>query len=189
MGQLGIETIEIQIENRKLFLIGEFNDDMLINFTNMQSKGIKPESQIWINSAGGSTDTLWALRDLISIDPNIESIIGFGCVASAAGILFVTLPDCKRKLLTANASLMLHQVRFPTAYSEYEFEYKKLYEQIKAENEKVLGVIKKKIKNKKQRESIAERYSMGDDIFLTAKECLKLEIVEDILEEISLGKN
>ena len=178
--------IEFQVENKKLFLIGDIDNDMLTNFCLMRAKGIQERTELWIHSNGGSLWSFLGLRDSIAIERNIEKIIGYGVIYSAAAYLFISLPERQLKYMTPNCELMLHKATI-VSVGEHEFEHKNTYKTIERDNKIMESLFKKAIlnKSKQQQKKLLDKWRQGEDIYFTAEECLELNIIDGIVDSVS----
>jgi len=179
-------VIDAQLENKKLFLTGEFDDELLINFCTMISKGVKPETELWINSHGGGLSILFGLRDIISLERNITKVVGFGAIYSAAAYLITMLPAWQEKFMTPNCEMMMHKVT-AAAVGEHEFEHKNNYLSMRRSNFIIEEHFKKVISSlpKKEYKKMFERFRCGEDIYFNAEECLSLNMIDGIMDIIA----
>lgn len=137
---------------------------------------------VFINSGGGSVTDGWAIIDVMETSKIDISTVALGCIASMAVLIFVAGAKGKR-IMTEKTAVMTHQ--FSTAF------YGKQHELIAArkfhdtlEQQFIEHFLRHTKMTEKQIRDVLLRPS---DTWLTAEECLKYGICDEIRNPFDRG--
>ncbi len=99
------------LKTRTLLISGEINKDTADQFARqilvLDSEGQAPIS-VYINSPGGDVDAGFAIYDMIRFVSSPVNIIGMGLVASAAALIYLSVP-VERRFALPNSTYLIHQ--------------------------------------------------------------------------------
>jgi ATP-dependent Clp protease protease subunit len=179
-----------QDEDRIIYLSSDISDSstsdickQIISYNEVDRKGIARYRQyqikpiyLYVQSFGGSVYDMWALIDIMesSNTPIITYCTGY-CMSAAADIFLAG----HYRYMYKHASIMMHQMS-TIAYGKIT--------DIKLEQKQMDLLHKRSIKYLKKRTKLPKkfykRYDVGkEDIYLTAKDCLKWGICDKIVQK------
>lgn len=173
-----VEVLKEMANSKKVHLIGEVSDEMLLNFS-LVSPMLQDDTELWITSPGGSLDICLALTDMINLNKKITKLIVTGEAASAGAIIF--LASKKKKFMTPKSTIMIHQATLEsTARSMHEYAEKMLI--LKESNELIKAIVQDALPAKKTREmeDFLATFDGGRDLFVTSEKCLKWKLIDGI---------
>ena len=135
--------------------------------------------QLYINSCGGSVDSMWSLIDVIESSGTPIVTFCSGMCASAAAMIFLA---GHYRFMYKHSSLMLHQMIVGNMGKIVDFTEDVAFFQ--HQHERFMRFIKKHTKlSKKKIRRIDEK---KEDLYLTAKECLKYGVCDSIIKKSSM---
>jgi endopeptidase Clp len=168
-----------------LDVTGEVNDKMYRDILYKIPDILKAdELLIVINSVGGSTNSLFAIYDLLLSCNKKITTIALGRCASCAAVLFL-IGDTR--YVARNTSYMLHSVRYTTNATYNEARLKEDYEDIIKINQKLFSIVEERLQ--KPKNWAKKIYRKKEDSWFTLDELLSMEIATDVLEDISVLYN
>jgi ATP-dependent Clp protease protease subunit len=161
---------------KTIFFFDDFNDttaEFLIKDLAIAAKSDK-DIRLIINSPGGSVTSLLSIIDSINlIDMNLETVC-IGQAASAGSVLF----SCgKKRYITKNARLLLHQVSGGAWGNIQDMEIEAA--EAKRLNEVYLDILSKNIG--KDKETL--RKDMQRDFILTAEQAVAYGLADSVISE------
>ena len=99
------------LKNRIVMISGEINKDRADEFAR-QMLVLDSESSdpiyVYINSPGGDVDSGFAIYDMIRFVNSPVTVVGMGLVASAAALIFLSVP-LERRVGFPNSTYLIHQ--------------------------------------------------------------------------------
>ena len=99
------------LKRRTVMISGEINKDIADAFAR-EMLVLDGESSdpiyVYINSPGGDVDSGFAIYDMIRFVNSPVTVIGMGLVASAAALIFLSVP-AERRLAFPNSTYLIHQ--------------------------------------------------------------------------------
>ena len=99
------------LKTRSILISGEINKDASDSFAR-QMLVLDSESSdpiyVYINSPGGDVDSGFAIYDMIRFVNSPVTVIGMGLVASAAALIFLSVP-LERRIGFENSTYLIHQ--------------------------------------------------------------------------------
>lgn len=99
------------LKKRTLFISGEIDKDKADQFAR-EILSLDYESSdaihVYINSPGGDVDAGFAIYDMIRFVNSPVTVIGMGLVASAAALIFLSVP-AERRLALPDSTYLIHQ--------------------------------------------------------------------------------
>ncbi len=99
------------LKTRTVLISGEINKDRADEFAR-QMLVLDSESDdpiyVYINSPGGDVDSGFAIYDMIRFVSSPVTVIGMGLVASAAALIFLSVPK-ERRIGFPNSTYLIHQ--------------------------------------------------------------------------------
>ncbi len=99
------------LKTRTILISGEINKDRADEFAR-QILVLDSESQdpihVYINSPGGDVDSGFAIYDMIRFVSSPVTVVGMGLVASAAALIFLSVP-AERRVGLPNSTYLIHQ--------------------------------------------------------------------------------
>ena len=99
------------LKNRIVLISGEINKDRADEFAR-QMLVLDAESSdpiyVYINSPGGDVDSGFAIYDMIRFVKSPVTLVGMGLVASAAALIFLSVP-LERRVAFPNSTYLIHQ--------------------------------------------------------------------------------
>jgi len=113
------------LERGHLTLFGEVDDErvqgLIEQFLYLEKRRSLREITLWINSAGGLLQPAFGLADVLEVLDKPVRTIGLGTVESAATVLLMS-GTRGRRLMTRNASMMIHEYSWSNSGSVTEME-------------------------------------------------------------------
>lgn len=171
---------EVLLKTRTILLSGEINKDTADSTIKklLLLEADDSEKPIWlyINSPGGEVDSGFAIYDMIRFVKPVVNILGIGLVASAAALIFVSVPK-ERRFALSHSSYLIHQplASMKGVASDVEIYAEKL-NKIKKEINKVIAEA-----TGKTEDEVA--LHTDRDYWLTADEAIKYGLVSKVLEK------
>lgn len=99
------------LKNRIVLISGEINKDRADEFARqmlvLDSESADP-IYVYINSPGGDVDSGFAIYDMIRFVKSPVTVVGMGLVASAAALIFLSVP-LERRVAFPNSTYLIHQ--------------------------------------------------------------------------------
>ena len=99
------------LKTRTVIISGEINKDRADEFAR-QMLVLDSESNapiyVYINSPGGDVDSGFAIYDMIRFVSSPVTVLGMGLVASAAALIFLSVPK-ERRIGFPNSTYLIHQ--------------------------------------------------------------------------------
>lgn len=165
-----------------LDVTGEINDEMYRNVLRKVPDILKAdELLIVINSGGGSTNSFFAIYDLLISCNKKMTTVALGRCASCAAVLFL-IGDTR--YVARNTSYMLHSIRYTTNATYNEAKLKEDYGDVRKINQKLFSIVEENLQ--KPKNWAKKIYSKKEDSWFTVDELLSMGIATDVLEDISV---
>ena len=99
------------LKTRCVMISGEINKDLSDDFA-QRMLVLDSESQdpitVYINSPGGDVDSGFAIYDMIRFVRSEVTVVGMGLVASAAALIYLSVPK-ERRAAFPNSTYLIHQ--------------------------------------------------------------------------------
>ena len=99
------------LRTRCVMISGEINKDLSDDFA-QRMLVLDSESQdpitVYINSPGGDVDSGFAIYDMIRFVRSEVTVVGMGLVASAAALIYLSVPK-ERRVAFPNSTYLIHQ--------------------------------------------------------------------------------
>ncbi|MBS7378700.1 MAG: ATP-dependent Clp protease proteolytic subunit, partial [Sphaerochaetaceae bacterium] len=99
------------MKTRSVMISGEINKDAADDFAQrmlvLDSLSQDP-IYVYINSPGGDVDSGFAIYDMIRYVESPVTVVGMGPVASAAALIYLSVPS-ERRLALPNSTYLIHQ--------------------------------------------------------------------------------
>lgn len=99
------------LKTRSLMISGEINKDVAEVFAKeilvLDSESQEPIT-VYINSPGGDVDAGFAIYDMIRFVASPVRVVGMGLVASAAALIYLSVP-VERRFALENSTYLIHQ--------------------------------------------------------------------------------
>ena len=99
------------LKTRTVMISGEINKDRADEFARqmlvLDSESSEP-IYVYINSPGGDVDSGFAIYDMIRFVSSPVTVVGMGLVASAAALIFLSVP-AERRVGFSNSTYLIHQ--------------------------------------------------------------------------------
>lgn len=99
------------MKTRSVMISGEINKDSAHDFA-QRMLVLDSESQdpitVYINSPGGDVDSGFAIYDMIRFVESPVTVVGMGLVASAAALIYLSVP-AERRVAFPNSTYLIHQ--------------------------------------------------------------------------------
>ncbi len=99
------------LKTRSVMISGEINKDLSDKFSKemlVLDSESNDEITVYINSPGGDVDSGFAIFDMIRYVKSPVTIIGVGLVASAAALIYLSVPK-ERRLAFPHSTYLIHQ--------------------------------------------------------------------------------
>ncbi len=99
------------MKTRSLMISGEINKDSADQFAKeilVLDSLSNDEIVVYINSPGGDVDAGFAIYDMIRFVSSPVKIVGMGLVASAAALIYLSVP-VERRFALPNSTYLIHQ--------------------------------------------------------------------------------
>ncbi len=177
----GDESTAFQLAERIVYLAGEVSEQSIAHVTatiialaNMdKSSPIK----LIISTYGGSVDEMFSLYDVIKYIPCPVHTIAIGKVMSA-GVLLVAAGSKGNRLIGKSTRLMVHPVSAGQEGTVFQLKNEL------AETSRMQALMEQLLvsETKMSKAAVASLMKKGHDTYLTAKEAVKLGIVDAIFE-------
>lgn len=183
------EQITNQITDRILYLSGDIDNcniakiaEQILKIIEMDRHGMATYCnyklipiQLNIQSFGGSINDMWALIDIIETSTTPIITICSGYCMSAASLIFMA---GHARYMYKHSSLMLHQMSVFNGGKMNDFKLdEKNFEKM---HKRIMKYIKKHTKLGKK---FFKRFDKAkEDVYLSAKKCLKYEICDEIID-------
>ena len=99
------------LKTRSVMISGEINKDLSNDFAQrmlvLDSESSDPIT-VYINSPGGDVDSGFAIYDMIRFVNSPVKVVGIGLVASAAALIYLSVP-VERRFAFPNSTYLIHQ--------------------------------------------------------------------------------
>lgn len=99
------------LKTRSVMISGEINKDIANDFAQrmlvLDSESSDPIT-VYINSPGGDVDSGFAIYDMIRFVQSPVRVVGIGLVASAAALIYLSVP-AERRFAFPNSTYLIHQ--------------------------------------------------------------------------------
>lgn len=99
------------LKTRSVMISGEINKDLSNDFAQrmlvLDSESSDPIT-VYINSPGGDVDSGFAIYDMIRFVNSPVKVVGIGLVASAAALIYLSVP-AERRFAFPNSTYLIHQ--------------------------------------------------------------------------------
>jgi len=174
---------EMLVENRIIFITGEITQELansvIVKMLYYESLDCEKDITIYLNTPGGDTDAMHAIKDMFSfVKPDI-CVVNLSCAYSAGSLIFACGTKGKRYMLPS-AKVMIHQ---PSIVSS-----KKNWTCKELENVAETTIISQKryVDTMLERTNISYEQMkkfIQKDTYLNAQECIKLGIADKILDK------
>ncbi len=186
----GIQTIELEdafLRDRKIFLIGEVNDescnDLIKQLMYMESEDNTRPITLFINSPGGAVTSGLAVYDTIRLMKSPVTAVVTGIAASMGSIIMLA---CNERLMLPSSRIMIHDCSWSSrnlgGFKPHEVEQELI--QLKNTNARLLGIIAERCgKTLKQ----VSKVTMNDSYF-DAKEAADFGLITGVLDESGFEK-
>ena len=168
-----------------LFLTDKFDQEKIMPLVaqiyeyNFMPDELRPEAiTLVINSPGGSVHSAFHLIDAMMMSEIPVNTMGHGLVASC-GVL--TIMAGKKRMVTHNTSVMSHQYSWGSQGKEHELQAK--FKEFDMAGERMVSHYKKF--TKKSERYIRKNLLHATDEWLTPDECLKHNIVDEVINTYS----
>lgn len=103
---------ETLLKTRIVMLFGEINKDsanaVINSFIMLDNDDDKKPIWLYINSPGGEVDSGFAIYDIIKFVKSPVYVLGVGLVASAASLIYVSVP-LERRFALPHSTYLIHQ--------------------------------------------------------------------------------
>lgn len=103
---------ETLLKTRIIMLFGEINKDsanaVINSFIMLDNDDNKKPIWLYINSPGGEVDSGFAIYDIIKFVKSPVYVLGVGLVASAASLVYVSVPK-ERRFALPHSTYLIHQ--------------------------------------------------------------------------------
>lgn len=187
----GIQTIPIEdafLRDRKIFLIGEVNDEscnkLIKELMYMEGENSTSPITLYINSPGGSVSSGLAVYDTIRLMKSPVRAVVTGIAASMGSIILLACEKENRYMLPSS-KIMIHDCSWGSrdlgGHKPHEIEQE--LKQLKNTNSRLLSIIAERCeKNVKE----VARITMNDSYF-NAQEAVKFGLVSTILDNDSFN--
>lgn len=168
-----------------LFLTDKFDQEKIMPLVaqiyeyNIMPEELRPDViTLVINSPGGSVHSAFHLIDAMMMSEVPVNTMGHGLVASC-GVL--TIMAGKKRMVTHNTSVMSHQYSWGSQGKEHELQAK--FKEFDMAGERMVNHYKKF--TKKSERYIRKNLLHATDEWLTPDECLKHNIVDEVINTYS----
>lgn len=182
----GIQSIQIEddfLRNRKVFLVGEVNDDscneLIKQLLYMEGEDNTRPITLFINSPGGNVNSGLAVYDTIRLMKSPVTAIVMGIAASMASIILLAA-EKERRFMLPSSRIMIHDCSWGNrnmgGYKPHEVEEE--LKQLKNTNARLLSIIAERCgKSVKQ----VAKVTMNDRYFDT-KEAIDFGLIDAVLD-------
>ena len=182
----GIQSIQIEddfLRNRKVFLVGEVNDDscneLIKQLLYMEGEDNTRPITLFINSPGGNVNSGLAVYDTIRLMKSPVTAIVMGIAASMASIILLAA-EKERRFMLPSSRIMIHDCSWGNrnmgGYKPHEVEEE--LKQLKNTNARLLSITAERCgKSVKQ----VAKVTMNDRYFDT-KEAIDFGLIDAVLD-------
>lgn len=177
----GDESTAFQLAERIVYLAGEVSEQSIahVTATIIALANIDKSSPIKliISTYGGSVDEMFSLYDVIKYIPCPVHTIAIGKVMSA-GVLLVASGSKGNRLIGRNTRLMIHPISAGQEGTVFQMRNEL------AETSRMQALMEQLLvsETKMSKVAVANLMKKGHDTYITAKEAVKLGIVDAIFE-------
>jgi len=177
----GDESTAFQLAERIVYLAGEVSEQSIahVTATIIALANIDKSSPIKliISTYGGSVDEMFSLYDVIKYIPCPVHTIAIGKVMSA-GVLLVASGSKGNRLIGRNTRLMIHPISAGQEGTVFQMKNEL------AETSRMQALMEQLLvsETKMSKVAVANLMKKGHDTYITAKEAVKLGIVDAIFE-------
>ncbi|MGN0325870.1 MAG: ClpP family protease [Lachnospiraceae bacterium] len=181
----GIQQVSLITDaftNRRLFLFGEIDQNLVFSFT-MQMLSLMEDEQseinIYINSPGGEVNAGLAIYDLIQ---SCKATINMYCIGMAAsmGALIFAGGQRGRRFILPHSKVMIHEPLIPNGVGGSASSIKSTADSILQTREMLNGILAEH--SGKTLEEINK--ATDHDNFMTAKEAIEFGLCDEIVTRI-----
>ena len=182
----GIQSIQIEddfLRNRKVFLVGEVNDDscneLIKQLLYMEGEDNTKPITLFINSPGGNVNSGLAVYDTIRLMKSPVTAIVMGIAASMGSIILLAC-DADKRFMLPSSKIMIHDC----SWGDRNFRGMKPHEveeelkQLKGTNERLLSIIAERTGKSVRQVS---KVTMHDKYF-DADEAIEFGLVSAVLD-------
>lgn len=182
----GIQQVSLITDaftNRRLFLFGEIDQNLVFSFT-MQMLSLVEDEQseinLYINSPGGEVNAGLAIYDLIQ---SCKAPINMYCIGMAAsmGALIFAGGQRGRRFMLPHSKVMIHEPLIPNGVGGSASSIKSTADSILQTRELLNGILAKH--SGKTLEEINK--ATDHDNFMTAEEAIKFGLCDEIVTRIA----
>jgi ATP-dependent Clp protease protease subunit len=174
------EDAPAQLSKPKIITVNEFSDYAASQFTTAFDyivSSCQPTVYISINSPGGSVFQLQAMRDIIRASP--KPVLGFaGGMAFSAGALLLTSCTKGYRWMSPSTKLMLHEVATSSEGKSSDIINDAL--QTEQMNMELMEILAENAGKHKKYFYNMIRKKNNADLFLSAQECLQLNLIDHV---------
>ncbi len=177
----GDESTAFQLAERIVYLAGEVSEQSIahVTATIIALANIDKSSPIKliISTYGGSVDEMFSLYDVIKYIPCPVHTIAIGKVMSA-GVLLVASGSKGNRMVGRNTRLMIHPISAGQEGTVFQMRNEL------AETSRMQALMEQLLvsETKMSKVAVANLMKKGHDTYITAKEAVKLGIVDAIFE-------
>jgi len=177
----GDESTAFQLAERIVYLAGEVSEQSIahVTATIIALANIDKSSPIKliISTYGGSVDEMFSLYDVIKYIPCPVHTIAIGKVMSA-GVLLVASGSKGNRMIGRNTRLMIHPISAGQEGTVFQMRNEL------AETSRMQALMEQLLvsETKMSKVAVANLMKKGHDTYITAKEAVKLGIVDAIFE-------
>lgn len=169
------------MKTRSVMISGEINKDAADDFAQrmlvLDSLSQDP-IYVYINSPGGDVDSGFAIYDMIRYVESPVTVVGMGLVASAAALIYLSVPS-ERRLALPNSTYLIHQPLSQLKGTAIEIDiYARKLEELRKKLDSVIAEATGK-------DSIEVRNDTERDHWLSAEEAKAYGLVGRIVENRS----
>lgn len=181
----GIQQVSLITDaftNRRLFLFGEIDQNLVFSFT-MQMLSLMEDEQseinIYINSPGGEVNSGLAIYDLIQ---SCKAPINMYCIGMAAsmGALIFAGGQKGRRFILPHSKVMIHEPLIPNGVGGSASSIKSTADSILQTRELLNGILAKHLG--KTLEEINK--ATDHDNFMTAEEAIEFGLCDEVVTRI-----
>ena len=179
---------DIFLRDRKIFLIGEVNDESCNNLIKellyLESQDDTAPITLFINSPGGEVGSGLAVYDTIRLMKAPVYTLVTGIAASMGSVILLACDEDKR-LMLPNSRIMIHDC----SWGRHEMGGKKPYEieeelnQLKATNEKIISIIAERTGKTKKEIAKVTKY----DSYFDAESAIKFGLASAVVSSDTLS--
>lgn len=162
--------------------IGEYTfSSIFSDVKNMIKENYTDDIIIIINSTGGNCDATFSIIDVLNLLPNKKIGVVIGNCQSCANIILL---NCDKRYMTNNSNFMYHGVCNNFEKGKYDnTALSNILSESNRYTKKIYKLLSKKTNIPK--ETLKKVKHSSDCNYLNAKECLKYNVVDEIITDIS----